>query len=71
MNATDPASSGGELLYGTRKIADFLGMRQRQIYHLQARGALPTFRVGQTVCARPATLLKWLSEQEAASVRGD
>jgi hypothetical protein len=69
MNATDPASSGCELLYGAQRIALFLSLQPRQVYYLQKKGELPTFKVGQLLCARPGTLRAWLAKREASARR--
>lgn len=57
----------GDLLYGVASIAGFLGIRPRQAKHRAASGHIPTFKVGDTVCARRSALRRWLAEQEAAA----
>lgn len=59
----------GEMLYGTKAIAEFLGIRPRQALHLVEQDRLPNFRVGRVVCANRSTLRAWLAEQEAAAHR--
>ena len=59
----------GELLYGSAAIAAFLGIRQRQAYHLISTGGLPTFKIGDVVCARPDTVRAWIAEREAAGAK--
>jgi excisionase family DNA binding protein len=62
----------GELLYGARSIASYLGnLSIDAIYHLVREGRLPAFKIGRTVCARTSTLDKWLEAQEQASTKGD
>ena len=58
---------GADLLYGVPAIAIFLGLGNRQVYHLKETGALPTFTLGETgkICARRSTLNQWLADQEA------
>lgn len=58
---------GTDLLYGVPAIAEFLGLGNRQVYHLKDTGALPTFTLGDTgkVCALKSTLTNWFREQEA------
>lgn len=53
-----------DILHGANAIADFLGLGRRVIYHLVSKGLMPTFRLGETVCARKSTLLKWIEDQE-------
>ncbi|WP_340584071.1 DNA-binding protein [Brucella pseudintermedia] len=56
-----------DLLYGVPAIAQFLGLGNRQVYHLKDTGSLPTFTLGDTgkVCALKSTLRTWLRDQEA------
>lgn len=56
-----------DLLYGVPAIAEFLGLRVRQVRHLVEMGKLPTFKMGTTVCARRSTLKAWLEEQDRAA----
>lgn len=66
MNDTqdDPPT---DLLHGVEAIASHLCMTRPQVYHLHARGELPTFKMGRTVCARRSTLAKHFAAQEAAA----
>ena len=57
----------GDLLFGVPKIADFLGVTERQARHQCESGRLPTFKMGQIICSRRSTLWRWLAEQEAAA----
>lgn len=66
VNMADANDDDAGLLYGVPAIAQFLGLRDRQTYHLVEKG-LPVFRVGNKVCARRATLRTWLADQETAS----
>lgn len=58
------------LLMGADAIGAFLGLSERQVRHLVAKNAIPTFKLQKSalVCARPATLRAWLAEQEAAAL---
>ena len=58
---------GGELLYGANAIAEFLGMRPRQVYSLIFKRAIPHWHEGRTVVARRATLRAWIAPREAAA----
>lgn len=58
-------SQGPDLLYGVPSIAEFLGIRLRQAKHRVEKGDIPTFRIGETICARRSSLTAWLAECEA------
>lgn len=60
-------SPSGDLLLGAPKIAEFLGIGQRQVYRLAEERVLPVFKIAGTVSARRSTLTAWLVEQEAAA----
>lgn len=60
-----------DLLYGVPAMAGYLKMSERQVYHLVAKKALPTFKIGGKVCARKSSLNTWLAEQEAAATTGE
>lgn len=65
---TDASNSAG-LLHGLAEIARYLSMRPRTAKHHHEAGSLPTFRIGRGVCARKATLDRWLADREAAAAR--
>jgi hypothetical protein len=46
-----------DLLYGTRAIADFLGVNLRAAEHLIETKRIPYFKLGKTVAARRSKLL--------------
>jgi hypothetical protein len=54
-----------DLLDGCEKIAQFLGMKPRQIYYQVYRQRLPVFRIGEKICARKSTLIAHISRLEA------
>lgn len=56
-----------DLLRGADAIAAFLGFPRRAIYHAVSKGHLPSFRIGETVCARKSTLTAWIQKQEGAA----
>ena len=62
-----PGLDEPEILYGCQAIADMLKVTRRQAFHMIETG-LPTFRIGRTVCARPAAVREWLAQQEAATL---
>ena len=61
---TPNRSAAADMLYGTRAIADHLGIRPRQALHMVETGRLPHFRVGKIICARRSTLMAWLAKVE-------
>lgn len=65
MNDNSPLAA--DVLRGADAIAEWMGFKRRTIYHLAATGALPTFRMGDIVCARKSTLAAWIAGQEATS----
>lgn len=52
----DNENRPADLLYGVPAIAEYLNMKDQQVYHLAAIGRLPTFKVGRKVCARKSSL---------------
>jgi hypothetical protein len=69
----DPDSLSDDLLEGADQIAEFLfgdATRRRKIYHLAEKCRLPVFRLGAVLHARRSTLMKWITEQEAAQNAG-
>jgi hypothetical protein len=63
-----PASLADDLLVGAEAIAQFVfgtPEKKRKIYWLTDIGDLPTFRLGNMICARRSTLLKHLANREA------
>jgi excisionase family DNA binding protein len=56
-----------DLLYGTRRIAEFLGIPQRAAEHLVETKSIPYFKMGKTVCARRSKLMAALERLEECS----
>lgn len=56
------------LLSGAQEIADFIGLTRAQVYHANASGELPTFRVGTRIYARKSTILTWIADQEKTAL---
>lgn len=52
------------IIYGAEEIAVYLGMTRRQVYHACERHSMPYFRIGAIICARRATLARWIDAQE-------
>ena len=55
-----------DLLVGVTAISEFTGMKPRTLYHLAAKRAIPTFKMGDLVCARKSKLIAFIETQEAA-----
>lgn len=54
-----------DLLYGMAAIAAHLGITRKVAYHLHGKGEIPTFKMGDKVCARRSALARYFAEQEA------
>ncbi len=54
----------GDLLYGARRIADWLGIEEREARHQIEQKRLPTFTLGKMICSRKSTLAKHLADLE-------
>jgi excisionase family DNA binding protein len=61
------SNKGMQVIYGAGRIAEFLGIGRRQVYHAAERHGLPVFKIGTTVCARPEAIAAWLSAREASA----
>ncbi|PQO22007.1 hypothetical protein C2I36_15370 [Rhodobacteraceae bacterium WD3A24] len=65
----DYATLADDLLIGADAIALFVFgdvRHRRRIYYYatEAKVRMPTFRMGNVICARKSTLLEWIVEQE-------
>ncbi|MCJ2080173.1 DNA-binding protein [Methylobacterium sp. J-090] len=67
MNQKTPPFVPGQMLYGAKAMAEFLGITTRQVFHLTERGRLPHFRVGRTLCGNRSTLAEWAVQVEAGA----
>ena len=67
--ADNPLSSGAEILVGADAISAFLfgQPNRRRVYHLISRGLIPTFKLGEHVVARKASLVEHLARLEAVA----
>jgi len=52
------------VLYGAKKIADFLGVSPKVVYHLIESRRIPYMKIGRTVAARPESLIDALAQLE-------
>jgi hypothetical protein len=57
------SSSDPKLLVGARAIARFLEIKEQQVYHFSRNHELPIFRIGKSLCARPASLTRWVTKR--------
>ena len=73
-HATDRSKShsslADDLLRGADDIALFVFgdvKHRRKIYYFgnDAKVRMPVFRIGNVICARKSTLLRWIAEQES------
>jgi hypothetical protein len=64
MTIATTENHAADLLYGVHAIAEFLGIKQRAAKHLIETKRIPYFKVGKTVCARRARILKAFEELE-------
>ncbi|WP_338826276.1 hypothetical protein MTBGP_09790 [Moorella thermoacetica] len=51
------------------EAAEIIGLSEWTIYDLARRHVIPHIRVGRRVLFRRSSLLAWLEQQEAASIR--
>ena len=65
MNADN--DNAADLLYGADAVAGYLKVSRAVVYHMVADKILPTFKLGNKVCSRRATLNAWLAAQERAA----
>jgi hypothetical protein len=54
-----------DLLWGARSIGEFLGLDEMQILHRLRARAVPTFKIGRTICASRSDLTAWLARCRA------
>lgn len=62
-----PPSQSLDLLIGADKIAEYIygdAKLRKRIYHLADNRAIPTFRLGNMLCARRSTIVQWIIKQE-------
>lgn len=57
----------GDILWGAKEIARFLGCSEKSIWNMSQRRQIPTFRQGRRVCARRSTLRAYIEQQESLS----
>lgn len=55
-----------DVLKGAEEIAEFIGEKQRAVYHAIKKGTIPIYRIGESIRARKSTLREWIAKQEGA-----
>jgi excisionase family DNA binding protein len=58
-----------EARHGAMRVADLtalLGVDDKHIYRMAARGQMPSFRLGGAVCFDPQEIAKWLRSKYGA-----
>jgi hypothetical protein len=72
--AMSGSTAADDILREAREIAAFIfgdagDANRKRIYQLAAKGQIPTFRLGQMLCARKSALLAHIAAQEARSMQ--
>ncbi|MDV2988163.1 UNVERIFIED_CONTAM: DNA-binding protein [Methylobacteriaceae bacterium AG10] len=62
-NPTVPPS--GDLLYGAKAVAEFLGVKKSIAVHLMRAKLIPTFPLGDIHCARRSSITRHFETMEA------
>lgn len=58
----------GLILAGGGPIAEFLGVRPAQARYWAKAGLIPTFKIGDTICADRQALLQWLAQRQTVAM---
>ena len=67
LKEEEEAPLADDILEGAGAISCFLfgsERKRRKVYWLAEVKALPLFRIGNTLCGRRTTLMRWIAEQE-------
>ena len=62
----DNDNQPGDILFGAKAIAEYLGLSTKQIYRLIYSESLPVFKLGGTLSARRSTLERHFAALESA-----
>lgn len=54
-----------DLLLGAKAVARFIGATERQVHHMAAIDAIPTFRLGHRIAASKRSLSSWIAARAA------
>lgn len=55
--------SNADLLYGVPAIAEYVGLTDKQVYHLHYKNDLPTFKIGGKICSLKSRVDGWFQSQ--------
>ncbi len=55
-----------DILEGADKIAEFMGWNRRRVFYAADQKLIPTFKIGNHVCAKKSTLRKHFEDLEKA-----
>jgi excisionase family DNA binding protein len=69
MSDIAAVQSHGRLLYGAKQIADYLGIKQRVVYHLIENGLLPHKKSGRMIIVARSALDATLDRMGADELR--
>lgn len=53
-----------DLMLGAKKIGEFLGVSERQVFYFAETKALPLFKIGGKVAGRKSSLAKYVERLE-------
>jgi len=70
-NEASPIKVDDRIIRGADAIAEYIfGDRRhrRKIYYLAECSKIPIWRLGSTLCLRPATYESWIKDQETRAV---
>lgn len=63
MHVDDDAANDLDLLPGADAIAAFMGLKPRQVYHLNSLGELPTFTLGGKLCSTKSLIREHIAKR--------
>jgi hypothetical protein len=66
--STPSTDLADDLLHGAGAIAEFLGVNKRRVYHLHETRVIPSFNLGNVVCARRSALRQHIARLEATAM---
>ena len=64
-------ASGSDVVWGAEQIGAFLGLSERQVYHLAATGILPIGKLGNRLFAMRQSLLDYLRGLTSGKTGGE
>lgn len=62
--ASTSSSAAHESLWNVRRTAGFLGLHEKTVYDMVARGELPVVRVGRLLRFDPRDMTRWVSARK-------